>query len=70
MSNIEKLKREGLAARVTWDFGADTLPIDDRPRLNVEAHTVRCRVCGKLCARPHSGPRSRRRTSQCPPSST
>ena len=54
MSNIEKLKREGLAAPVTWDFGADTLPIDDRPRLNVEAHTVRCRVCGRPTASGHA----------------
>jgi len=28
MSNIQQLKREGLAARATWHFGDDELPLD------------------------------------------
>lgn len=27
MSNIEQLRQEGIAARVTWDFGAEALPM-------------------------------------------
>lgn len=52
VSNIEQLKRQALAARLTgWDFGNEELPIDpttivaDQIR-EIEAFTVRCRICG------------------------
>lgn len=30
-SNIQQLKREALAQRVTWDFGPETLPVKPAP---------------------------------------
>ena len=53
MSNIDQLRREGQAARLTWDFGAETLPLRSDDPISVaaervrdiEAFTVRCPRC-------------------------
>lgn len=35
MSNIEQLRQEGIAARVTWDFGAEALPMRGAEEIRV-----------------------------------
>lgn len=40
MSNIAQLKLEGLAQRVTWDFGDEALPVVD-PAFEIDGRMVR-----------------------------
>ncbi len=53
VSNIDQLKREALADRVTWDFKSETLPVREPPS-NMKAFEVRCRICSAHSASGHA----------------
>ena len=40
MSNIDALSREGLADRLTWNFGSETLPLAPIHKVSVPAPAV------------------------------
>ena len=41
MSNLEQLKQEGLAARLTWHFGPDALPLRSDDPTSIAADDTR-----------------------------